>query len=214
MSFLIIGGTKSRQQKKIKQIVKSENIDFNLNNPDLLKIQPDKSIGIDQIRKIKSFLSKKSWQSTNKKIVIVYQGETMTPPAQNAFLKTLEEPPPNSIIIVTSSTKNALLPTIISRCQIIQLRHAKRIKKKEIKKYWSKWQKLVEVNIDEKLNRSAKINSAELEKYIQVLHHKMVENQTTKNQIGEWLENLITCRQMINNNVNQKHAVDWLVLKL
>jgi DNA polymerase-3 subunit delta' len=43
----------------------------------------------------------------------------MTTQAANAFLKTLEEPPPDTIIILTSSRPNSLLPTITSRCQQI-----------------------------------------------------------------------------------------------
>jgi len=51
------------------------------------------------------------------KICIIEDAETMTIQAANAFLKTLEEPPEDTIIILTTSRPNSLLPTIISRCQ-------------------------------------------------------------------------------------------------
>jgi DNA polymerase-3 subunit delta' len=54
-----------------------------------------------------------------KKIYIVENAEEMTHQAANAFLKTLEEPPDDSVIILTSSKPNSLLPTILSRCQKI-----------------------------------------------------------------------------------------------
>ena len=56
------------------------------------------------------------------KIFIVEDADQMTPQASNAFLKTLEEPPADTIIILTTSKPNSLLPTIISRCQQIPFR--------------------------------------------------------------------------------------------
>ncbi len=54
-----------------------------------------------------------------KKVVIVEDADRLVPAAANAFLKTLEEPPADSIIILISSKASALLPTILSRCQRI-----------------------------------------------------------------------------------------------
>ncbi len=56
----------------------------------------------------------------NYKICIIEHADTMTIQAANAFLKTLEEPPEDTIIILTTSKPNSLLPTIISRCQQLQ----------------------------------------------------------------------------------------------
>jgi len=53
----------------------------------------------------------------NYKICIIEHADTMNIQAANAFLKTLEEPPEDTIIILTTSKPNSLLPTIISRCQ-------------------------------------------------------------------------------------------------
>ncbi len=53
----------------------------------------------------------------NYKVCIIEHADTMTVQAANAFLKTLEEPPEDTIIILTTSKPNSLLPTIISRCQ-------------------------------------------------------------------------------------------------
>ncbi|MCK4956581.1 MAG: hypothetical protein KAS49_03025, partial [Candidatus Cloacimonetes bacterium] len=54
-----------------------------------------------------------------KKVYIIEQADKMTNQAANAFLKTLEEPPADTVIILTSSKPSALLPTILSRCQKI-----------------------------------------------------------------------------------------------
>ncbi len=86
-------------------------------NRNILYIQSDTSIGIDEIRQIQHTLSRKSTSGAN--IVIVLNAHTMTIAAQNAFLKTLEEPPTNSEIYLITTQPDELLPTIVSRCQII-----------------------------------------------------------------------------------------------
>ncbi len=57
----------------------------------------------------------------NGRVCIIPEAERINIEAANAFLKTLEEPPAHSLIILTSANKDRLLPTIISRCRIIGL---------------------------------------------------------------------------------------------
>lgn len=87
-------------------------------SPDVLKIIPDSSIGIDEIRQIQFFLSRKPIQ-TDHNTVIIHQAHLLTLPAQHALLKTLEEPPPGTLIYLVTTQPNSLLPTILSRVQII-----------------------------------------------------------------------------------------------
>jgi len=89
-------------------------------HPDLFILKPEPSIGINEIRKLVRFLNQKPFQA-KQKIAIVYQADLMTFPAQNAFLKTLEEPPENSLIYLITNKLNQLLPTIISRCHLVRL---------------------------------------------------------------------------------------------
>ena len=55
----------------------------------------------------------------SKRIFIVPQAETMSPAAASALLKTLEEPPPTAMIILISPSEGQLLPTLVSRCQVL-----------------------------------------------------------------------------------------------
>jgi DNA polymerase III delta prime subunit len=87
-----------------------------LNTQDTLVIEPDKSIGIDEIKTISFFLSRKPLGDKNR--VYVQQAHLMTLPAQNAILKILEEPPENSEIYLLTKQPEMLLPTVLSRCQI------------------------------------------------------------------------------------------------
>lgn len=87
-------------------------------DPDVLNIHPDKSIGIAEIRQVGTFLSRKPLRSKHNTVVI-HEAELLTLPAQNAFLKTLEEPPANSLIYLVSENPDNLLPTVLSRIQLL-----------------------------------------------------------------------------------------------
>lgn len=93
---------------------------FIANNPDFLLLYSPESLGIEEIRNLQHWLSLKPFQE-KKKIILIKEAQSLTPEAQNALLKTLEEPPPNSLIILTVPDRFLLLPTIISRCQISEL---------------------------------------------------------------------------------------------
>ena len=85
-------------------------------HPDFLPILPEGGqIRIEEIRAIDDVLSLKAFEG-RKKIVIVDDADTMNPYAANAFLKTLEEPPEDSLIILISSNPDRLPDTIRSRC--------------------------------------------------------------------------------------------------
>lgn len=85
-----------------------------------LVIEPENNIGIDEIRQAIEFLEFKSEE--DKKLLIIYEADKMTQEAANAFLKTLEEPPLYSIIILVTSKYTSLLPTIKSRVQKINVK--------------------------------------------------------------------------------------------
>lgn len=85
-------------------------------HPDFLIISPEeRQIRIEEIRAIDDTLSFKPFEG-KKKIVVVDGADTMNISAANAFLKTLEEPPEDSIIILISSRPDILPATIRSRC--------------------------------------------------------------------------------------------------
>ncbi|MFN3691626.1 MAG: AAA family ATPase [Fervidobacterium sp.] len=90
-----------------------------MNIENTLVLAPEDNISIDEIRQIKDFLEFRS--QNDKKIVLIYEADKMTQEAANAFLKTLEEPPIYSIIILVTSRYNSLLPTIRSRVHKIVL---------------------------------------------------------------------------------------------
>jgi DNA polymerase-3 subunit delta' len=89
------------------------------------------SIGVDEIRDIIKEVNKKPYEG-DRKIVIIYEAHKMTMEAQNAFLKTIEEPPKGVTIILLSEGLDLMLETIKSRCQVHKLN---RLNIKDIMKY-------------------------------------------------------------------------------
>ena len=86
-------------------------------HPDVHLLFPDGAeIKIDQVRAAQSELSLKPFEG-QKKVLIVESAEAMNDASQNAFLKTLEEPPGDALIILISAMPQSFLPTIRSRCQ-------------------------------------------------------------------------------------------------
>lgn len=80
----------------------------------------EKSIGIDEVRGIIQEIYKKPFEG-DKKVIIIHKGNKLTIQAQNALLKTIEEPPKGVYIIILCESGDLILDTIKSRCQIHKL---------------------------------------------------------------------------------------------
>ena len=104
------------------------------NHPDILYLSHEKpnTISVDDIRsQINGNVAIKPY-SGSKKVYIINEGEKMTVQAQNALLKTLEEPPEYAVIIILTSNVEAFLPTIISRCVVLNM---KPVRDEQIKQF-------------------------------------------------------------------------------
>ena len=94
------------------------------NHPDIIHVTHEKpnTISVDDIRaQINNDVGIKPYSGPYK-IYIVNEAEKMTPQAQNAILKTLEEPPAYAVILLLTTNVNSLLPTILSRCVILNMK--------------------------------------------------------------------------------------------
>ncbi|MDD3531903.1 MAG: hypothetical protein PHR64_01065 [Candidatus Shapirobacteria bacterium] len=120
-SIIITGGDQKSREEAILTLAQKQGQKIIENNPDVFLINQEEAVGINIIRQIKTWLGKKAYQEKNR-LVLIYQAQQLTTEAQNAFLKTLEEPPENTIIILAVNNSHQLLPTIASRCQIIRLK--------------------------------------------------------------------------------------------
>lgn len=104
------------------------------NHPDIIRVTHEKpgSIGVDDIRgQINGDIAIKPYSSP-RKIYIINEAEKMTVQAQNALLKTLEEPPAYAVILLLTTNINAFLPTILSRCVVLNM---KPVADEKVKRY-------------------------------------------------------------------------------
>lgn len=79
------------------------------------------AISVDQMREVERTVALAPYEGRSR-IVIIDPADGMTAGAQNAFLKTLEEPPPHVVFVMVSAQPEKLLPTVLSRCQRIDFR--------------------------------------------------------------------------------------------
>ncbi len=121
-SYLILGGNLREREKTFEKLysqLKPKKAQ-QTQDPDLLQLRGETSIGINQIRKLEETLSLKP-HSFPPKIGWIAQAEKLTTEAQNALLKILEEPIGDSVLVLTAPRKENLLTTVVSRCRLISL---------------------------------------------------------------------------------------------
>jgi DNA polymerase-3 subunit delta' len=91
-------------------------------HPDVRVIdEPGSSIRIDQIRELQSEIVLSPFEG-RQSVYALCNFQKATPEAANCLLKTLEEPPPSVVLVLTAIQAEMLLPTVISRCQVLHLR--------------------------------------------------------------------------------------------
>ncbi|MBD5545716.1 MAG: DNA polymerase III subunit [Lachnospiraceae bacterium] len=117
------------------------------NQPDIITVLHEKpnTIGVEDIRtKINYDIGIKPYSSP-RKIYIMNEGEKMTVQAQNALLKTLEEPPAYAVIMILTTNLETLLPTILSRCVVLNM---KPVADEKVKRYLMEEQHIPEYKAD------------------------------------------------------------------
>ncbi len=113
-------------------------------HPDIIRVTHEKPqiISVDEIRNQVVLSMEEMPYKSKYKIYIIEDGQKMNPQAQNALLKTIEEPPAYGIVIILTTSIEKLLPTIVSRCVTLNL---KPVKDRDISEYL-----VNELGVDEK----------------------------------------------------------------
>lgn len=125
-SFIICGGSYPNRLQKITSLASEFRADEKLTkqdilsrtDPDVLLVEPSPSIGIADVKALKNALHLKPFASRCQ-IAVITAAQKLTVEAQNALLKSLEEPKPNAYLFLEIANPAWLLPTIRSRCQEI-----------------------------------------------------------------------------------------------
>ena len=178
---------------------------------DIINYKPSKaSFGVDDVREIIDEVNKKPFEG-DKKVIIIHQGNKLTIQAQNALLKTIEEPPTEVYIIILCESLELILDTIKSRCEIYKLTP---LTKDELYKYMAiKW---YECSDEEKLSAIAfsegitwRIDRYFSDTELQELRDKIVDLllQLTNNEIEAILEKE---EQLVSYKQNKEEVVNVL----
>lgn len=213
-SFLITSKNKQKAKEYTYKLCideKIDPIDINLNSF-------EKAVGIEDIRNIQKKIILKPFKSKTKAIIIEsYEG--ITTESQNALLKILEEPPANTIIIISISNKKLLLPTILSRCKIIELSDEKLIlSNDEITQLHNYLITVFRSGVGDKLKLAQDIarNKDEvlpwLEKMAIFVREKLIENPREVKYLNFLKSLQKTYVTLKSTNVNQRIALENLFL--
>lgn len=187
------------------------NGDINREYVDIINYKPIKtSFGVDDVRDIIDEVNKKPFEG-DKKVIIIHQGNKLTIQAQNALLKTIEEPPTEVYIIILCESLELILDTIKSRCEIYKLTP---LTKDELYKYMAI--KGYECSEEKKLSAIAfsegipgRIDRYFSDTELQELRDKIVDLllQLTNNEIEAILEKE---EQLVSYKQNKEEVVNVL----
>jgi DNA polymerase III gamma/tau subunit len=128
VSFVVISSSKEQRVTFASDFCFKKGIgrfDITIIEKDTTAKDAKQSIGIEDVKLMQKKIVLKPIRSPQK-AVIIEDAHLLTTEAQNALLKVLEEPPANTILILGANTKESLLPTILSRCQLFVLEEDKK----------------------------------------------------------------------------------------
>lgn len=197
----------SRDKKNAQDYVEKFCKDLKINQFDITIVEQEKpasqlggSIGIEIIRNIHkiAFLTPIKGKT---KAIIIKNADMLTLEAQNALLKILEEPPLNCVIILLTQNQDMLLPTVYSRCKIINISTIKDLEQDKLSTFksspelaeWIELSTFNEVGISEKL------------KYAQDI-------AKSKQDSINWLEDAIpSAREKLLTHVKEGKKIDQLL---
>ena len=185
-----------------------------LNHPDVLYFSADSKLGIAEARKIKEHFSLKPY-SAKGRAVVMENASNLTIEAQNALLKTLEEPPAEAILILGAPSDVKFLPTILSRCEIVRLKHTNSERSKYQSKYAEDIGRLITSSKEERFEYVEKLKDRqEFLKALVLYFHQNLVSQAPHMSSGEanFLKELLTAEQWAEANVNIRAILEYLML--
>lgn len=181
----------------------------------LLENIVNESIKIKTIRDLKEKLSYAAYNTNEPQFVIFLSAEKMTHAAQNAILKTIEEPPRNTLILLVTPYPGKLLSTIQSRCQKIILSSQHANEQQISSEYENIIAKLLSDSIAEKIELSEKYK--ERESALQLCHNlilqlhaqqKSEKSQQNREKIRALMRELVTASQRLEQNCNVRLTLE------
>ncbi len=213
-SFLIVAKDKNLTHTYTSTLLER----MDVNALDISLQAHEKAMGIGDVRNIQKAILLKPFRGRIK-AVIIETHEGITPEAQNALLKILEEPPANTIIIITTANRELMLPTIMSRCKVIALQEKEiQLTKDDLLKFHDDLDLLLNGKIGDKLKIAQDIakNKENTPMWLEKMSVFVKNELAHKNNDVKYLAFLIelqkTYKDIISTNVNQRTALENLFL--
>lgn len=202
----ILVGPQTQIKSKIKSLIPKNSA------PPITLDGTEESIKISQVRKLQQQISLTTGGKTQP--VIIKQAQNLTLPAQQALLKTLEEPPKDHLIILTTPTANQLLPTVLSRGQLIYTSNKKSSSSHpdslDLFKTISKNPPGKLISLAEKLSKQKSNQS--LNQALDTLRFHL-KKQPTQSR-GQAIQLVDQSLKDLDNNINSRLVIEHLLFKL
>ncbi|OGG11017.1 hypothetical protein A2Z00_03705 [Candidatus Gottesmanbacteria bacterium RBG_13_45_10] len=219
-AYIITGGLAQERQKHITKML----YEWQIALPDTVILElVGSAIGIAEIRGFQKRLILKPYASPYT-VGIVHHIDLLTPEAQNALLKTLEEPPPHTRIIGETDRIHALLPTIISRCDIITLKSEELFSQDALKEMQGILQKLLKqspgarlqtLEAFEKTRDDAKawvVLALAATRAMLLSSYTNVDTHTDRRTLTVLIRKLLIAQKQLYANVSPKLVLDHVFL--
>ncbi|MBN1331609.1 hypothetical protein JW978_01850 [Candidatus Dojkabacteria bacterium] len=204
--------TKTELKEEIKEFI-LQIIPNPFNNPDYYEIdsQDKQSIGIKQIKEMIAWIQNRPFQEESK-LAVIFEADKMTLESQNSILKVLEEPPAKSYIFLVTRNPKSLLPTILSRTNLINPRQGRKDQVSpeidinpifnEVPQEWLQ-------TIDNFLKiKNPKERKRTISSFLGSIHSHIIEGNSPKG--GENLELIAQTERALNANTNMKLILENL----
>lgn len=202
--MLIISENSEAKSDYVQNLLVKEGLKYD--HPDLLMFDEDQKIGVEEIKKIRIFLGTKPFQA-ERKMVVLGKAQNLTKDGQNALLKTLEEPPLKSQFILLSDTIEDFLPTILSRCQVINLKDKNSPKEKEFN-----IGTFLLLDLNQKFDFIAKVENKK--KFLKEFSIYFEEKLSHDLKYAEYNKKILISHGWMERSGNMKAILEYLVLEL
>ena len=203
-NYLFVGQDTAASLSHAKNLAKAVNSIDSCIHPDVFFIEPkgaSRSIGIREIREVIRCANLKPY-GAKKKVFIITEAHRMNIASANAFLKTLEEPPADTIFVLIANSIEAVIPTIASRCHVIKFPGTAPVPKIE-----GSLRDFVNSLGSYPVKEDLKTKLDALAYYFRdILVSKMIKDETE--ELGRLIEKLITLRSYVDYNANPKLICD------
>jgi DNA polymerase III delta prime subunit len=231
VSYLITSKDKSKREQCALELCNKNGIDpldITVFDKDTLEKKDKKvalSIGIDDIKYLQHKIFLKPIKSQTKAIII-NDAQLLTIEAQNAMLKVLEETPPNTLIFLTADTKEVFLPTILSRCQLIEIKTEKQLSTDDKTELQNTIKQLGNITVSECLSLAQTLSKNKdtavdwLENMILILREQLLDSveqgsEAEINRCQFMINNFQTCYTTVKTtNINLRLTLEHLFLSL